>query len=457
MSTQAPYKVFALDDVNDYIDLDLTHSVHTSERRSFRGCRRRHDWLFRQYYYPVTTAKPLEFGVAYHKAMEVFYEPRFWGAPRETVLQMAIQTFKAKCKEQFDNYEKYQGAADDEVRKDYKERVELGEGMLHYHVEKVFPEIREKYRPLKVEVSFEVPIPALERDGKGNVRQSRRFIQWCKCKVCWQRFKNHLTDKSYTAFKNANDAIVQRPNSERPSSTDDLWGYGDILWGGWKGLPVTYGGRIDCVMESVEDGRVWIFDWKTCAQLSEDRQEFLELDDQISSYVWAMRVIGVDVVGFVYFEQKKALLDEPEPMKVKRLGRMFSVSKQNSFDAATYARVVEENDNDAWAAGLYDEYIEWLKEFGTHCHAAYTIYRNTTQLEQTGLAIAMEAHDIISPDTLIYPNAGRFNCMNCAFKQPCLSANDGGDYQYALETQFEKRKYHYWVDKQPSTESKGGE
>ena len=450
-------KVFALDDVNDFIDLDMTHSVHTSERRSFRGCRRRHDWLFRQYFYPVTTAKPLEFGVAYHKAMEVFYEPKFWGAPRETVLQMAIQTFRAKCKEQFDNYEKYQGPADDAVRQDYKERVELGEGMLRYHVEKVFPEMREKYRPLKVEVSFEIPVPQLERRADGTVTTSKQLIQWCRCAVCWQRFRNHLAENAYTGFRNKKDAVVQFPTSERPGAGAGLWSHGDIIWTQWKGLPVTYGGRIDCVMESLEDGSVWIFDWKTCAQLSEDRQEFLELDDQISSYVWALRKIGVDVRGFVYFEQRKALLDEPEPMKVKRLGRQFSVSKQNTFDPDTYARTVEDNDNDAFVKGLYDEYIEWLREFGTHCHASYTIYRNDTQLAQTELAIAMEAADIISPLTLIYPNAGRFNCMTCAFKQPCLSANDGGDYMYALETQFEKRKYHYWHDKQPSTESKGGE
>lgn len=449
--------IFALDDVNDFIELDLTHSVHTSERRSFRGCRRRHDWLFRQYFYPTTTAKPLEFGVAYHKAMEVFYEPKFWGAPRATVLQMAIETFKAKCKEQFDNYEKYQGTADPDVRKDYKERVELGEGMLRYHVEKVFPEIREKYRPLKVEVSFEVPIPALERHADGTVTTSRRFIQWCKCKVCWQRFKNHLTEKGYIGFRNTMDVLVRRPDAEIPSTSDDLWGYGDVLWSKWKGLPVTYGGRIDCVMESIEDGSVWIFDWKTCAQLSEDRLEFLELDDQISSYVWALKLIGVDVSGFVYFEQKKAWPEEPEPMKVKRLGRSFSVSKQINTDAPTYQRVVSENDPEGYAAGIYNDFIQWLHEHGGRFHAAYTIYRNATQLAETGLSIAMEAADITNPFVLIYPNAGRFNCMGCAFKQPCMSANDGGDYMYSLETQFEKRKYHYWVDKQPSTESKGGE
>lgn len=453
MSSTVDFKVFELTDVNDYIDLDLTHSVHTSERRSFRGCRRRWDWLFRQYFYPTRTAKPLEFGVAYHKAMELFYQPQYWNAPRETVLQLAIQTLRTKCAEQFKKYEEYHGPADAEVKQDYKERVILGEGMLRYHEENVYPWMQERYKPVKVEVSFEVPVSMLNPDGSLSDEQL-----WCKCRVCWQRFKTHLIANAFDGFRNTQNALVAVQSSVRPAhAPEGIWGWGDIIWSKWRGFPVTYGGRVDCVMESLEDGSVWIFDWKTAAQLSEDGQEFLELDDQISSYVWAFRLLGIDVRGFVYFEQRKATMNEPEPMKVMRLGRRFTVSKQVECDAATYERTVSENDAEAYAAGLYDEFIQWLKDHDNRFHAHYVVYRNDEQLRQTGLNIAREAAEITNPNLLIYPNAGRFNCMNCAFKQPCMSANDGGDYMYALETQYEKRKYHYWVDTQPSTESKGGE
>lgn len=452
IANTAEPRIFDLDDVNDYIDLDMTHSVHTSERRSFRGCRRRWSWLFREYYYPTTTAKPLEFGVAYHAAMEVFYEPQYWNAPRQAVLEIAIQTLKAKCVEQFRKYEEYHGPADPEVRADYKERVALGEGMLRYHEENVYPWMAERYKPLKVEVSFEVPIMKLDHRGELTDEQL-----WCKCKVCWQRFKNHLTENKYGAFINNRGVRVLVATATHPGTPDALWGWGDVIHHAWRGLPVTYGGRIDCVMEDLEDGGIWIFDWKTAAQLSEDRQEFLELDDQISSYVQSLKKLGVDVRGFVYFEQRKATMAEPEPMKVMRLGRRFTVSKQVECDAATYERTVSENDPEAYANGLYDDFISWLKSNDKRFHAHYVVHRNEEQLRQTELNIAREAAEITNPNLLIYPNAGRFNCMNCAFKQPCMSANDGGDYRYSLETQYEKRKYHYWVIKQPSTESKGGE
>lgn len=54
--------------VEEMVEKSLTHEIHTSERKSFRGCRRRWDWIFRGNYYPVVTAKPLEFGIAYHLA-----------------------------------------------------------------------------------------------------------------------------------------------------------------------------------------------------------------------------------------------------------------------------------------------------------------------------------------------------------------------------------------------------
>jgi hypothetical protein len=413
--------------VEDYIDLDLTHSIHTSERKSFKGCRRRWDWLFRQYYYPQTTAKPLEFGVAFHKAMEVLYEPKLWDKPRDAVLEMAIQAFRQRCIRQFDEFVRYFGEPEKDVVDDYNERMELGESMLRYHDKYVMDEFRSSYVPVKVEVSFEVPI--LNPDEP----PGEQTQLWCKCQVCMKRlheFKQKLTPEERRAIPHA-----------------------------WRerGLPVTYGGRIDCVMESLIDGRQWIFDWKTAAQLSEDRNTFLLLDDQISSYVWALWELGIDCAGFVYVEQRKADTSEPDPMKTIRLGRRFSTSKSGvTCGAEVYERVVSENDAEAYAAGLYDDFIQYLKE-NSKLSMAYTVHRNEAEILETRRDIANEAMDIIDPKLRIYKNSGRFSCGNCAFQTPCLEKSGGGDYVYSLESMFDKRKYHYWVDTEASTESKGGQ
>lgn len=411
--------------VYEYIRLGLTHSIHTSERKSFRGCRRRWNWIFREFYYPTTTAKPLEFGTAYHKAMEVYYEPSTWRrdpSDRSVLANAAVMAFKQTCEKQKVDFINATGGIEEEANIDYAERVELGLGMLHHHLRELSPTLDGYLKPIKVEIPFEVPIT----DENGNQI-------WCKCSNCKKRWQTYQTERTGL--------------SNHPA----------FLFGQhWDGLPVTYGGRLDAIMQD-ENGDLWVYDWKTAARLNVDNDEFLLIDDQISSYCWAMWLIGIPVKGFIYHEQKKGFPEQPEPMKVKRLGRMFSTSKSANFIYDQYLETVREHDPFAYDNGLYDEYLEWLKEEGGVFHHRYTVTRNETELRQTGYNIYLEAMDIIDQELRIYPNSGRFGCTYCAFRQPCIGQNMGEDYQYALDTMYEKRSYHYWEEKKPSTDSKAGE
>lgn len=426
--------------VDDYIEAKLTHSIHTSQRRSFRGCRQRHQWLFEEFYYPLTTAKPLEFGVAYHKGMEAYWNPDLWDKPRDVVLELAIQVFRGSCQDQLQAFANATLSEGEDipvdVMNDYRERKELGEGMLRYFHEVATQDPRLHHlRPIKVEIPFEIPID----DGPDGQL-------WCKCKTCWSRYKAYMR----TQFPDIRFDLV-----------DDHEEVGCEGWQVWRGLPVTYGGRIDAIFMS-PDGRIWIVDWKTAAQLAveHDRMEFLALDDQILSYCAALWKLGIDVQGFLYFEQKKAFPQEPEPYASGRTykGGIFPRSKQVSYHPDVYERTVKELDPAAYEMGVYTEYIEHLRgPEGARFHAVYPEYRTEAQMRNCLEDIYAEAQDIIDPNLRIYKNAGRFNCGNCAFRQPCLEKSSGGDYQYALDTMFEKRRYHYWEDKAPSTETKGGE
>jgi hypothetical protein len=422
-----------LPNINAYIEADLTHSIHTSGSKSFRGCRRRWSWLTQELYYPKVTVKPLEFGVAFHKAMEVLYDPELWNKPEDVVLQLAIVTFFRICDAQFNKYEEAFGAADPEVLADYRERKWLGRGMLENCVKTGRRKDKENgFRPILVEVKFEIPIidPYETIPDNDTIQaileqkaQAVDDILWCKCTNCWDRYARHCVGKDY--YRQA---------------------YLD-----WKGLPVTYGGRIDCVVEG-PDGRVWIVDWKTAAQLSVDQEEFLLLDDQITRYCYALRSLGYNIAGFLYHELKKAFPIEPEPMTRRRLGRLFSVNKDIDTTAEIYERTVRELDPEAYGDGLYKEFIEQLKERNEHFYHRFQIYRNERELDQSGKVIWDEASDQVDPDLKIYPNPGRFNCQNCAFRQPCLEANSQGDVAYTLATLFDKKEYHYWEQEPMSTD-----
>lgn len=423
----------------------LVHEVHTSERRSFRGCRRRWYWVFQDFYYPQVTAKPLEFGVAFHNAMEVLYEPDTWKWDREIVKNAAIAKFVQTCEKQKTEYLRLndsQYISNEETEIDYKERVELGVGMLEYYATEVAPRYDDGWTPLKVEVEFMVPI---QNPDTGE-------YLFCKCKRCWKTYCEYINDRETSDGHHDPNWIPL----EEQEGEYEIWRREH------SGLLVCLAGRIDLLAED-KHGHYWIVDWKTAARLArgdasgQDRDEFLDLDDQIGSYVMAMRrKLGLNVRGFVYVELKKAFPQAPERNKVQRLGRWYSVNKQQNVDYDIYLKTVKEDDPVAYEAGLYDEFLEWLKESGQNFHGRYQIAKTDEELEEIERNLFMEASDMVDPHLRIYPAAGRFSCGFCAFRQPCLERNRQGDYQYLLDTMFEKRDKHYWV-KELSTDKQGGE
>lgn len=398
----------------ELLKLGLCHPIHTTERRSFRSCRRRWNWIFKEFYYPTVTARALEFGVAFHKAMETWYNPETWDDPdREIVNQALTMTiFHQTVKEQMENYKRLNGEPTDEIKADYKERVALGLSMIRYYTEQVSPKLDKGFKPIGVEVPFEIPL------GFN-----------CKCDICWRRFSIYVhrtgTEEEIVRF-----ALI-KTNTRRDT---------------WEGLPVTYGGRVDMIAQD-NNGRLWLFDWKTTTKIMDQGSEesFLELEDQVTSYVVAFHKLGRPVAGFVYHEQKKAIPEPPQQLVRKMKGRSYSTAKNANTSYEYFKRHIFDNDREALEAGFYDEYLQWLRLEGPQYFQRHQIHRNRYQIENAWDDMVAEARDIIE-NPRIYPQPSRFSCNSCAFRQPCLGANMGEDYRYALDTLFEKRTKHYFED-----------
>jgi hypothetical protein len=416
--------------IRDLIHKRLVHEIHTSERRSFRGCRRRWHWVFQDFYYPQVTAKPLEFGVAFHNAMEVLYE-----------------TFVDTCNAQRDQFLSLNNQAylEDEANVDYNERIELGKGMLEYYCREVAPKYDSGFRPISVEQEFIVPIQNPDTDE----------YLWCQCMRCIKTQEQYWAENNMTGYELRQQVDIDGPCWEVVNKKT-----GDLSL--WRGLPVCLAGRIDLLAQD-NHGDYWIVDWKTAARLArgdvsgQDRDEFLELDDQIGSYVMALRrKLGLNVRGFIYVELKKAVPGPPQENKTVRLGKKFSVNKNQAVDVETYIATVSAEDAEAYEAGLYDEFIGFLKAEGQNFHGRYQVYKGDNELEEIERYLFMEAREMTNPDLAIYPSPGRFSCGFCAFRQPCLESFQQGDPQLLLDTLFEKRQKHYWV-KQLSTDKESGE
>lgn len=408
--------------VQDYIDNKLVHSLHTSVRKSFRSCRRRWKWAYLDKFYPRVTPAPLEFGVAFHAAMEVFYDPRTWHQAMEVRQGLALVKFKQMCEQQLRNYTKLNGEPETAILDEYRDRIKLGLNMLRYYTEHVSPYTDVGFTPVEVEVAFEIPITD---PGTG-------IVLMCKCSECWAKWMSNP---------------IGRQDMQDHGAFTDLGSYIK----NWKGLPVTYGGRLDMLAKD-DQGRYWIYDWKTTSRIMDEDSEssFLSLDDQIASYVWGLRLLGIPVAGFVYVEIKKAYPTTPDELSRLYKGRRYSTSKTLMTTPEIYRRFVMEHDAMAYAEGVYDDHLEWLKREGPKFHQRHQIHKNDHEVDEVGRNIFLEASDIINSPR-IYPQPGRFSCQTCLYRQPCIGQNQGEDYLYTLNTLFEKKEKNYY-DEEPSTE-----
>jgi hypothetical protein len=362
------------------------------------------------------TAKPLEFGIAYHKAMEVLHNPQTWKYTPVVLGALAEKAFVDTCNAQKKQYLEfkgiYGGGLEYDEEEDFRERVELGRGMIWYYVNNQFAEMQAKYVPVLTEVSFDVPI----RDEDGS-------IMFCRCKQC------------RTAFAKAG---------------------GTKKLGPWRGNPVVVSGRIDLIVHDMFGG-YWLWDWKTAAQLSTS-EVFLELDDQVATYCMAIRNgLKLNIRGFLYHEQRKAFPEPPKENKTRRLGRIFSVNKNQATDYDTYLAHVKEFDTQAWQEGAYDEFLAELKAAGIEYYRRFTVIKSDYELDQVEYNLRLEVLDMLEPNLRIYPSPGKFGCNSCAFQTPCISQNAGQDYMYTLSTMFEVREPYYARQKREaaSTESRG--
>lgn len=424
--------------VEDYIEQKLVHSLHNSSNKSFLGCRRRWDWIMNQHYYPTVTPKPLEFGVAFHVGMEKLYDPITWH-DKNTALSLALGAFSQTVDKQYLEFRKKNPELlTPEATQDYKDRRVLGLALLKYYATHVAQHADNNLRPVKVEIEFEVPISG----PKGETI-------WCKCKGCWKRWTvSDYAQEAMNLLREGPGCFCTEPDNEHPweSYREDHW----------RGLPVTFGGRIDALMQD-DLGRYWIYDWKTAARVSSIDEDFLWNDSQITNYLWALWVLGIPVAGFIYAEIAKAVPEEPEPLQRPYKGRLYSTNKQNMTTLDMFTNTVKENDQVAYENGCYDEYLDYLRsDEAPRFHIRHQINRNEYQLHSAGQNLYNLALDITDPNLRVYPNQGKFNCRSCAFFEPCIGKDRGEDYKYTLDTLFEIKPRHYY--EQPrSTDTRGGE
>lgn len=338
----------------------MKYTIRTSDRISFRRCRRRWGWTshLRRNRTSAYLAEPLWTGTAFHFCMEDYHGLNRFGNPLD-----ALSAF----------VEAYSRTPELKLPDGWKEEVKLLQGMIKHYTDYWLPQ----RSPLttyiidgvpQVEVNFEIRLPI---------------------ELPWD------------------------PEAE-----------------------VFYVGRIDRVVIDSHE-RLWVLDYKTAKAMT---SLHLEIDQQMTTYCWASNAIyDLPTAGFIYQQHRKAL---PEAPTFLASGR-FSVNKSQKTTRAIYKEALLK---------LYGEVITAPKdnvEFLNHLASLEQEHsdgfvqrnfesRNEHQLQAEGTKILLEAPEMLNPDTPLYPNPTR-DCGWCDFYIPCVSMDDGSDWEYEIEATTRKR------------------
>jgi hypothetical protein len=219
-----------------------------------------------------------------------------------------------------------------------------------------------------------------------------------------------------------------------------------------KKLEVHARGKRDAVIYFPELERYGINDHKTAQRVDEDYFRKLEKDEQCSNYLWAtiqeakihdyLPWSGHLVDRVLYTALRK---NYPKPPTVLNSGYLSLDKQKEGTTADLFKAAVVGNENlEHWfrTNEKAQAYFTYLCEQGDSLFIQRDIVRrNKHEIHNTGAHLKMVAQEMLSKDLRIYPNpSGEFRCLQCAFRAPCIAADDGSDWMGMLADGYETNR-----------------
>ena len=202
-----------------------------------------------------------------------------------------------------------------------------------------------------------------------------------------------------------------------------------------KGIPVHCAGTVDLLVKNSKD-EYWVIDHKTTGKMT-NNLNFLNTDEQITTYIWAMKKLGYNVKGFIYQELLKRVPSPIKPLKRKRLGRSYSVSMSTPVILDQFIVALMNAGEDL---ELYKDYLKYLSQNPNPFFRRTFAYRNEHELTMFEHILFYEAIEMLSSTTTLFPRPSYFGCNTCMYSEPCVAMNRGHDWEFILDNQFSKRK-----------------
>lgn len=190
-------------------------------------------------------------------------------------------------------------------------------------------------------------------------------------------------------------------------------------------------GFIDLLVRD-DRGRLWIVEHKTAATLPDE--ESLVLDDQLSTYAYAVKTLMQEPVQGIWYNVLRKKL--PSVPAVNKNG---SISRRKDIDTepSVYLQAVLDAGEDPAA---YADILQHIADNATPFFYRLRSYRTDHELEVLGAALYDIWRDIRNKNKALYRSPDASCAWKCSFRDVCVTAMKGGDEQYLLDTGFRPKE-----------------
>lgn len=179
-------------------------------------------------------------------------------------------------------------------------------------------------------------------------------------------------------------------------------------------------------------------DYKTAKAIDTNK---LSNDPQVESYHWGGSEFYGDMFDGVIWQQFfKGVPEEPEWLSSSQ---RFSFNKAQKTTYPIFRRAIKERYNGA----VPSMYVDVLAEFGAQQgdwgdrFIRRDILRRSPQSRRSAESKMLdEVLDMLDPGLPLYPNPTRDCSWDCPYKDACIGMDDGSDYQFFLDSSFERWK-----------------
>lgn len=192
------------------------------------------------------------------------------------------------------------------------------------------------------------------------------------------------------------------------------------------GIPVKLTGAFDLIIEDLEHGGLWIVDHKFLGRMPDPKH--LEMDDQMTAYIWICHRVGIPVRGVIYNVIKKKAPTLPLILK----NGTVSQNKLQDTTLELYKAAIDS------IGGDYADYISmltFLENKPNNFIQRHEVTRNKHELNGFYDLLMMEITEMSDSKTFIYPNPG-YTCQWCKFQTLCKCQSEQGDTEMTKKLMY---------------------